>query len=139
MKYPVSNTPEYARLLQLIMADATEHQLNVADFHWFAVTLLEALEKSLQVELRFDADTNPDACEGQITDATLEYSSTEPNHSKLEFDFKDKKTGETRHYEYSFNAERVEENRNSKPGQFMKYYIHSDNFDTTTGFTFRYK
>lgn len=126
MIYQLENPQDVANAIYQISLDATVGQLNVSDFQWFITTISEAIDKNLKVELRYDTDTGLDVHHVTIVSATLTYNSGDPSTSSLTINFKNNTTNSLEVKTFDFNAELVEENKNSKPGSFMKYYIKSD-------------
>lgn len=141
MVYQLHNEQEAANAIYQIQIDATEGQLKVSDFQWFVVTIQEAISKKLKVTLRYDVDTPAGLEEhhGIIESAELCYNSGNPNPSTLSLDFNDMTTNTKTTLSYTFNAELVEENKNSAPGNFMKYYINDDNHNVIVGLIFNYR
>lgn len=131
MIYQLHNSQETANAIYQIQQDATAGQLKVSDFQWFITTIQEAIDKKLIVNL--------DVRKGIIKSAVLEYESGKPNPSMLTIEFDDKTINQTTSLSYTFNAELVEENTNSVPGNFMKYYINDDNHQVIVKIVVNYK
>ena len=139
MIYQLHNNQEAANAIYQIQQDATVGQLKVSDFQWFIITIQEAIDKKLIVDLRYDVSIGLDVHKGIIKSAVLEYEAGKPNPSILTIEFDDKSINQTTSLSYTFNAELVEENTNSVPGNFMKYYINDDNHQVIVGIIVNYR
>ncbi len=124
MVYNLNNQQEAANIIVQIQTDATEGQLKVSDFQWFITEIKKAIDKKSNVDLRYDLEEQK---KGVIKSAKIEYDSTNTKSSKLTIEFNEKTTNQTLLLTYNFDAELVEENTNSMPGSFMKYYIKDNN------------
>jgi len=142
MVHSLKDQMQAAKLIQNIQIDATLNQLRVSDFQWFVITIREAIEKNLTVEFQYDTDTDTDTGldihKGKIKNAEINYVSNQPNPCTLSLEFENFSTNSTENYSYTFDATLVEENTNSVPNSFMKYYIN--NIDhSVVGFLISYK
>lgn len=139
MVYQLHNQQEAANAIVKIQTDATEGQLKISDFKWFIITMQEAINKKLKVDLRYDVPTGLDVHNGIIKSAELIYDSGKPDSTTLTIDFDDLTQNKMSSLTYTFNAELVEENTNSVPGSFMKYYINDDNHTVLVGIIVYYE
>lgn len=139
MVHSLKDQIQAAKLIQNIQIDATLNQLRVSDFQWFVITLREAIEKKLTVELRYDTGTGLDIHKGKINNAEINYVSNQPNPCTLSLELENISTNSTESYSYTFDATLVEENTNSKPNSFMKYYINNIDHSVVVGFLISYK
>ena len=135
MTYDFNDNLETANLISLIQED--DNQFDLTDFMRFTITFKDAIQKSQRVDLRFDTNKGLDVHTGKIQNAKINYNSANPNPCVLDFDLKILSSGIVENYSFSFNAEFIEENTFSKPGNFMKYYINdNNNHKVIVGFIF---
>ena len=112
---------------------------NISDFQWFITTICEAVDKKLVVTLRYDSPKGLITYDGLITEAKLDYES-EKFVSTLNIKFLNGDTNSVQNLTYTFDTRFVEENKNSSPGNFMKYYINDSATNRViVGFIFSYK
>lgn len=137
MKYELGNNQEAANAIYKIGCDCL--RVDISDFQWFITTVCEAIDKKLVVTLRYDSPNGLITYDGLITEATLDYE-PEKFVSSLNIKFLNGVANSTQDFSYTFDARFVEENRNSVPGNFMKYYINDSNTNKViVGFIFTYK
>lgn len=137
MKYELGNSQDAANAISKIGCDC--FRVNISDFQWFITTVCEAIDKKLVVTLRYDSPKGLITYDGLITEATLDYE-PEKFVSTLNIKFLNGVANTTQDFSYTFDARFVEENRNSVPGNFMKYYINDSNTNKViVGFIFTYK
>lgn len=139
MIYQLQNQQDAAKAIYQLNSDTTVGQLHVSDFQWFITTIIEAIDNKLVVDLRYDTSTGLNVHKGIIKSAELTYNSGSPNPSTLTITFNNKTANKTEILTYTFNAELVEENTNSVPGSFMKYYINDNNHQVIVGIIVYYK
>lgn len=132
-----TNQPGVAQLIYNVQLDATQNQLHVSDFQWFVITLSEAIEKSLVVDLRLQEEVEYQ--KGKLQNITIDYTPKNPNPCILTFDYENTTKGKIEQYSFTFNAEQTEENKLSVPGDFMKYYLKDDEDNVILTLVFHYK
>lgn len=137
MRYSFNNKEQIAQLLQSI--DGPESKYDMSDLFWLINTFIEAIEGKLTVELRYNESVQLIRSLGIITDAAIEMNCEESSKCILEFSFVNAATNEVENYSYNFSGTLVEENRNSRFGNFMKYYICKPDHEVIIAFTFMYK
>lgn len=137
MKYNIANSQETAQLIKQIQLDVTEGH-NVADFQWFITTIVEAIDGKIpKVDFRYNTSELSDTV--KITKVEVEYTKASPKNSAISITYTNLKTNIDETTNFAFDAELVEENANSVPGQFMKYYINDSDHQVIVSFIFYYK
>lgn len=138
MTYNLQDQSQAARIIQLIQQDITEKYLKISDFSWFLITIHSAISDNLKVELRYDVPNGLKTITGNIKSAEINYASDIIESCILNIDFMDRTTSSIIKLQYIFDAALVEENTNSVPGQFMKYYINNANHSVIVGIVVHY-
>lgn len=131
MTYHLENELEAAHAI----ADIASAHLDVADFHWFIVTLAEAVSGKLFVNFTIPKGNDLQEYRGIIKAATLDVNCE--GNSTINFSIRTNDNC-TETLSFTFATTKTEENRNSKPGNFMKYYLRNDDSDVLVSIVVKY-
>lgn len=105
-----------------------------SDFLWFLNSAKDAVTKKAEVEVtKYPSGTELIEYKGKIEQMSVIFNPEQQDQSTIIYTInvnsinRKEQEPERIKFSYVFDAAEVEENRNSTPGQFLKYYINEKN------------